>query len=120
LFLELVDSFTVSTPPFPESVKDGTIRLLKKVGDKIAVDETIAEIETDKSNLSVNSPQAGIIETLLVADGDNVTSGAQVAKLNTSGGGGGGESKPKPTPAGSLRNFSSKKKHFILLNSSRK
>jgi pyruvate/2-oxoglutarate dehydrogenase complex dihydrolipoamide acyltransferase (E2) component len=32
----------------------------------------------------VNSPQAGVIESFLVADGDNVTSGAQVAKLNTS------------------------------------
>ncbi len=91
-----VDSVNVSTPSFPESVKDGTIRFLKKVGDQIAVDETIAEIETDKTNLSVNSPHAGVLEALLVADGDNVTSGAQVAKINTSGGGGGGA---KPTPA---------------------
>jgi 2-oxoglutarate dehydrogenase E2 component (dihydrolipoamide succinyltransferase) len=59
---------------------------LKKVGDQVSTDETIAEIETDKTNLSVNSPGAGTIETLLVADGDNVTSGAQVATLNTSGG----------------------------------
>ncbi|UJR37217.1 hypothetical protein I4U23_029926 [Adineta vaga] len=64
------DSVNVTTPSFPESVKDGTIRLLKKVGDKVSADETIAEIETDKTNLSVNAPQA-----------------AQVAKLNTSGGG---------------------------------
>ncbi len=66
-------------------MKDGTIRLLKKVGDKVSADETIAEIETDKSNLSVNTPQAGVIEQFLVADGDTVTSGAQIAKLNTSG-----------------------------------
>jgi len=65
-------------------VKDGTIRLLKKVGDKVSADETIAEIETDKSNLTVNTPQAGVIEAFLVADGDTVTSGAQIAKLNTS------------------------------------
>ncbi len=81
----LVDSVNVTTPSFPESVKDGTIRLLKKVGDKVSADETIAEIETDKTNLSVNTPQAGVIEAFLVADGDNVTSGAQIAKLNTSG-----------------------------------
>jgi 2-oxoglutarate dehydrogenase E2 component (dihydrolipoamide succinyltransferase) len=93
-YLCLVDSVNVATPSFPESVKDGTIRFLKKVGDKVAADETIAEIETDKSNLSVNSPHAGVIEALLVADGDNVTSGAQIAKLNTSGGGAGGA---KPT-----------------------
>ena len=89
----VVDSVNVTTPGFPESVKDGTIRFLKKVGDQIKADETIAEIETDKTNLSVNSPSAGVIEALLVADGDNVTSGAQVAKINTSGGGASG-SKP--------------------------
>jgi 2-oxoglutarate dehydrogenase E2 component (dihydrolipoamide succinyltransferase) len=89
----LVDSVNISTPSFPESVKDGTIRFLKKVGDHVAADEAIAEIETDKTNLNVNSPQAGVLEELLVADGDNVTSGAQVAKINTSSGG------PKRTPA---------------------
>ncbi len=85
LIFKLVDSINVATPSFPESVKDGTIRLLKKVGDKVSADEAIAEIETDKTNLNVNAPQAGVIEAFLVADGDNVTSGAQVAKMNTSG-----------------------------------
>jgi len=87
----LFDSVSVSTPSFPESVKDGTIRFLKKVGDKVAADETIAEIETDKTNLSVNATQGGVIESLVVNDGDNVTSGAVVAKINTSGGGDGGK-----------------------------
>ena len=87
----------MSTPSFPESVKDGTIRFLKKVGDQVATDETIAEIETDKTNLSVNSTHTGTIEALLVADGDNVTSGAPIAKLNTSGGDGGG-AKAAPAP----------------------
>ena len=77
----------VVTPSFPESVKDGGIRFLKKVGDTIAIDETIAEIETDKTNLSVNAPIGGVIESLAVKDGDSVTSGAQVAVINTSGDG---------------------------------
>lgn len=53
------------------------------MGDKVSSDETIAEIETDKTNLSVNTPQAGVIEEYLVSDGDTVTSGAQIAKVNT-------------------------------------
>ncbi|CAF1263545.1 unnamed protein product [Adineta ricciae] len=89
----LFDSVSVSTPSFPESVKDGTIRLLKKVGDKVSADETIAEIETDKTNLSVNAPQGGVIESFSVADGDNVTSGAVIGKIDTSGSG------TKPTSA---------------------
>ncbi|CAF3843457.1 unnamed protein product [Rotaria sp. Silwood1] len=89
----LFDSVKVATPSFPESVKDGTIRFLKKVGDKVSADETIAEIETDKTNLSVNAPTGGTIESLLINDGDNVVSGAQVAVINTSG------DSAKPTPA---------------------
>jgi 2-oxoglutarate dehydrogenase E2 component (dihydrolipoamide succinyltransferase) len=100
-FLKLVDSISVSTPSFPESVKDGTIRLLKKVGDKVSADEAIAEIETDKTNLNVNAPQSGVIESFLVADGDNVTSGTQVAKIKTGAGG------TKPTSAAS-RSFLNK------------
>ena len=91
----LVDSVNVTTPSFPESVKDGTIRLLKKVGDKVSVDETIAEIETDKVNLCVNAPQSGTIVELLVVDGDSVTAGTQIAKLSSSGGG--TDVKPVPT-----------------------
>lgn len=76
---------------------------MKKVGDQVAADETIAEIETDKTNLSVNSEQAGTIEALLVADGDNVTSGAKVAKLSI--GGGGAKSKPTAAAPGECSSF---------------
>lgn len=99
-FVKIDDSVNISTPSFPESVKDGTIRFLKKVGDKVSADETVAEIETDKTNLSVNSPQSGVIEALLVADGDNVTSGASIAKLDTSGAGTKPQSAKKAAAAG--------------------
>ncbi|CAF0966735.1 unnamed protein product [Didymodactylos carnosus] len=89
----LDNSVSVTTPAFPESVKDGTIRLLKKVGDKVQVDETIAEIETDKTNLQVNAPQSGTIEAVLVEDGSNVTAGAELFKISE-GGGDKGEAKP--------------------------
>ena len=100
--LVLVDSVMISTPAFPESIKEGTIRFLKKAGDQVAADETIAEIETDKTNLNVNAPQAGVIEALLVADGDNVASGAQIAKLSA---GGSAKSAPAAAP-GTFRNSS--------------
>lgn len=34
--------------------------------------------------MDINAPQAGTIEALLVADSDNITSGVNIAKLNTS------------------------------------
>ncbi|CAF0954187.1 unnamed protein product [Didymodactylos carnosus] len=89
----LYDSVSVKTPTFPESVKEGTIRLLKKVGDKVQIDETIAEIETDKTNLQVNAPQGGTIEAVLVEDGSNVAAGADLFKISQ-GDGGKEESKP--------------------------
>lgn len=73
--------------------------MLKKVGDSVAADETIAEIETDKTNLSVNSSKAGVIQNLLVNDGDNVTSGAKVAELNTSGAASAPAAAEKPQPS---------------------
>ncbi|CAF1237464.1 unnamed protein product [Rotaria sordida] len=104
----LFESIKVPTPSFPESVKDGTIRFLKKVGDKVSADETIAEIETDKTNLSVNAPTGGTIESLLVNEGDNVTSGAQVAVINTSG------DAAKPTSAVSDNLSSKDKKEYCI------
>lgn len=38
----------VKTPGFPESVAQGDLKWLKKVGDTVRMDEVVAEIETDK------------------------------------------------------------------------
>ncbi|XP_020909407.2 dihydrolipoyllysine-residue succinyltransferase component of 2-oxoglutarate dehydrogenase complex, mitochondrial [Exaiptasia diaphana] len=42
------DSVVVKTPPFAESVTEGDIRWDKAVGDAVAEDEVVGEIETDK------------------------------------------------------------------------
>lgn len=38
----------MEVPPFAESITEGDIRWMKEVGDSVAEDEAIAEIETDK------------------------------------------------------------------------
>lgn len=76
----------VQTPPFAESITEGDVRWEKEVGDKVKVDEVIGEIETDKTALPIISPCAGIIEVLLVEDGDTVHKGDDLAKINTTGG----------------------------------
>ena len=75
----------MSAPPLPEAINDGTIRLLKKVGDRVSMDETIAEIETDQINLEVHAPESGTIESLLVADGDTVKYETKIARINLNG-----------------------------------
>jgi len=76
---ELVD---VITPGAGESVTEGTILEWHfKVGDAIAVDETIVEISTDKVDVELPSPASGAVAELLVAEGDTVTVGQVIARI---------------------------------------
>ena len=55
-------------------------------------DEEIASIETDKIDVSVNAPEAGVITEHLVSEGDTVTVDQPIAKIDA-GASGGGEKK---------------------------
>ena len=62
-------------------MKIGDIRWEKAVGDSVNADEVIGEIETDKTSVPINSPDAGVIEELLVEDGSTVKPGQQIVKI---------------------------------------
>lgn len=65
-----------------ESITEGTLsQFSKSVGDFIEMDEELATIETDKIDVSVNATQAGIIQQLLVAEGDVVTVDQVIAEI---------------------------------------
>lgn len=81
----LLSSEIVKVPPFADSVSEGDIKFDKKVGDAVAVDEVVMEIETDKTTVGVPSPAHGIIEEIYVADGDTVKAGQQLFKLKVTG-----------------------------------
>ncbi|MDR3324219.1 MAG: E3 binding domain-containing protein, partial [Zoogloeaceae bacterium] len=75
----------VKVPQFSESVSEGTLVSWKKqVGEAIARDEILIDIETDKVVLEVPAPDAGVLVELLKADGDLVTSGEIIARIDTS------------------------------------
>ena len=57
----------------------------KKVGDAVAVDEILIEIETDKVVLEVPAPSAGVLAELVVGDGGTVASDQVIAKIDTEG-----------------------------------
>lgn len=90
----LLQSETIKCPAFPESVTEGDIRIEKKVGDAVAQDEVIAEVETDKTSMPVHSPFHGIIEEFLVKDGDTVKAGQPLFKIKVTG-----EAPAKAAPA---------------------
>ena len=76
----------VKVPQLSESVAEATmLQWKKKVGDAIAVDEILIEIETDKVVLEVPAPSAGVLTELLVLDGGTVGSGQVIARIDTEG-----------------------------------
>ena len=89
----LLDEITVvKCPAFAESITEGDLRWEKAVGDSVAEDDVICEIETDKTSVPVPSPCSGVIEELLVEDGATVSPGTQLAKIKA---GAAGAAKPK-------------------------
>ncbi|MDN4574464.1 dihydrolipoamide succinyltransferase [Pandoraea cepalis] len=74
----------IKVPQFSESVSEGTLLdWKKKVGEAIAQDETVIEVETDKVVLEVPAPAAGVLVEVSAAAGDTVTSEQIIAKIDT-------------------------------------
>ncbi|XP_059162773.1 dihydrolipoyllysine-residue succinyltransferase component of 2-oxoglutarate dehydrogenase complex, mitochondrial-like isoform X2 [Physella acuta] len=76
----------VNSPPFADSISEGDMRWIKAVGESVSKDEVVGEIETDKTNMPVHSPVDGVIEELIVKDGDKVTPGLTLVKIRVGGG----------------------------------
>jgi 2-oxoglutarate dehydrogenase E2 component (dihydrolipoamide succinyltransferase) len=73
---------TVTMPQLGETVTEGTIlRWAKKVGDSIAADEVLVEISTDKVDTEVPSPAAGVVQEILVAEGQTVAVGSPLVVI---------------------------------------
>ncbi|MEI6618660.1 MAG: 2-oxoglutarate dehydrogenase complex dihydrolipoyllysine-residue succinyltransferase [Betaproteobacteria bacterium] len=76
----------VKVPQLSESVAEATmLQWKKKVGDSVAVDEILIEIETDKVVLEVPAPGAGVLSEILVADGGTVIAEQLIARIDTDG-----------------------------------
>ncbi|MEO6319557.1 MAG: 2-oxoglutarate dehydrogenase complex dihydrolipoyllysine-residue succinyltransferase [Polaromonas sp.] len=76
----------VKVPQLSESVAEATmLQWKKKVGDAIAIDEILIEIETDKVVLEVPAPSAGVLVELVVADAGTVVSDQVIARIDTAG-----------------------------------
>ena len=60
--------------------------ILVKVGDTIAIDESIVLLESDKASVEVPSTSAGVVKSILVSQGDEVTEGTALVELEAEGG----------------------------------
>jgi 2-oxoglutarate dehydrogenase E2 component (dihydrolipoamide succinyltransferase) len=82
-------SESVSLPALGESVTEGTVtRWLKKVGDRVEVDEPLLEVSTDKVDTEIPSPVAGVIEAILVEEDETVEVGTALVTIGDGSGSG--------------------------------
>ena len=74
----------VKVPMLSESVSEGTLlEWKKKVGEAVARDEILIDIETDKVVLEVPSPQAGVLVEIVAQDGEIVVADQVLARIDT-------------------------------------
>jgi 2-oxoglutarate dehydrogenase E2 component (dihydrolipoamide succinyltransferase) len=72
----------IRVPALGESVTEATIgKWFKKPGDKVAVDEPLVELETDKVTIEVPAPAAGVLGDIAANDGDTVAVGALLGEI---------------------------------------
>src|SRR5450759_3268480 len=73
----------VSMPRLSDTMQEGTItRWLKKPGE-VKKGDIIAEVETDKANMEVESYDAGVLEQILVNEGETAPIGQTIAVLGS-------------------------------------
>ncbi len=86
----------IRVPALGESVTEATIgQWFKKVGDVVAADEPVVELETDKVTIEVPAPAAGVLEAISANPGDTVNVGALIGAI----GEGAVAAAPKPAAA---------------------
>jgi len=77
----------VELPSLGESVVEGTVsRWLVKEGDRVAVDQPLVEVTTDKVDAEIPAPVAGVIQKILVAEGQTVAVGAPLVMIEADAG----------------------------------
>jgi 2-oxoglutarate dehydrogenase E2 component (dihydrolipoamide succinyltransferase) len=78
-------SLAVKVPTVGESITEVTLsRWIKKDGDTVAMDEPLAELESDKATFELTAERAGILHTL-AKEGDTLPIGAVVCTIEASG-----------------------------------
>ncbi|WP_372886378.1 2-oxoglutarate dehydrogenase complex dihydrolipoyllysine-residue succinyltransferase [Shimia sp.] len=79
-------SVDVMVPTLGESVTEATVSTwFKAVGDAVAQDEMLCELETDKVSVEVPAPAAGVLAEITAPEGTTVDASAKLAVISSSG-----------------------------------
>lgn len=91
----------VKMPQLGESVVEGTVtKWLKKEGDQVAEDELLVEISTDKVDSEVPSTAGGVLNKILVQEGDTAQVGDALAEVGEEGQAGSGDDEAQADSGG--------------------
>jgi dihydrolipoamide dehydrogenase len=89
----------VRVPDMGDAKDVKVVEVLVKKGDKIALEEPLITLESDKASMDVPSSVAGVIATMEIKVGDTVSAGALIATVDTETSGGTAPAPATPPPA---------------------
>ncbi len=82
----------VTVPDIGDFTDIPVIGILVSVGDTVALEDPLLELESDKATMEVPSPVAGVVKEIKVAEGDTVSEGSLIMVLDAAA----GEATPGP------------------------
>jgi pyruvate dehydrogenase E2 component (dihydrolipoamide acetyltransferase) len=89
----------VRVPDIGDFKDVAVIELLVKPGDRVAVDQSLITVESDKASMEIPSSHAGVVQSLSVKLGDTVNEGVVLAVLEVEGAGAAEAAAPAASPA---------------------
>jgi pyruvate dehydrogenase E2 component (dihydrolipoamide acetyltransferase) len=90
----------ITMPKLSDTMTEGTLlRWHKKKGDKVAVGDILADVETDKATMEMESFEEGTLADVYVPEGGKVIVGAAIALVLKEGEKAGDKPKAAPAPA---------------------
>src|SRR5690348_14426035 len=90
----------VLMPQMGESIFEGTItKWLKKPGDKVQRDEPLFEISTDKVDAEIPAPASGVLQEIMVGEGNTVQVNTIVGTISADGESGAAAKSAQPASA---------------------
>jgi pyruvate dehydrogenase E2 component (dihydrolipoyllysine-residue acetyltransferase) len=99
----------ITMPKLSDTMEEGKIlRWLKHPGDKIARGEAIAEVETDKADMVLESFDEGVLDSIKLQEGESAPVGTVIATLKSSGAKetkAEGKVETKPMPAAAMEDL---------------
>ena len=96
-------STEVKVPNIGDFKEVEIIELMVKVGDTIAVDQSLVTVESDKASMEIPSTHAGVVKELKVKVGDKVSEGTLMLVVDEQGGAAAGASGAGTAPLQRLR-----------------